>query len=136
MMSLILALIRSNMPAALLAVLLLLGSGYGYWLRSEVKGLEVRLEDAKTRSISLERSNMSLLAALKQQNTAVAELAKRSEEKKKRTAAYRVLAHQKSLGFQKMAVDIMAFEPTGLTQCEQVKVLLEEFSRKLNDSDR
>lgn len=136
MMSLILALIRSNMPAALLAVLLLLGGGYGYWLRSEVKGLEVRLEDAKARSISLERSNMSLLAALKQQNTAVAELAKRSEEKKKRTAAKRVLAQRKSLGLQKVAEGIMAFEPTGLTQCEQVKALLEEFSRKLNDSDR
>lgn len=135
MMSLLLATIRSNAWATLLATLLLVGGGYAYWLRCEVSGLELRLEDAKVKALSLERSNVSLLAALKQQNAAVAELARKSAQKKAQTASLRAEARRKAHMFEAAAQNIMAFEPAGATQCEQISSLMERFQQKLYDGN-
>lgn len=136
MMSLLLAMTRSNIAAALLALLLLLAGGYGFWLRGEVSSLEHMLAEARAKALSLERSNLSLVAALKQQNAAVAELAKYSQTKKRYAEASRGLARQRSLQLQKVADDIMLYQPAGYTQCEQMQGLLDEFLRKLRETDR
>ncbi len=135
MMSLLLATIRNNLPVAALAVLFMLAGGYGYWLRCELATREAQLEEARVRAASLERSNVSLLVALKQQNAAVTELTKRSEAKMQQAAALRSSAQHKSLAVQKAAERLLRFEPAGATQCEQIKALV-GFSRELYHRDR
>ncbi len=129
MYSIIWALIRSHVPATLIAMIYVLVTGLFVVQRAEINHLRQSVEQCHTQGEGLKLSNAALVASLKEQNAAVQAMYEDSIHRKNNAEKALQAVRKKAIADSRKAQELRTTLVMG-DECVQLKALLALYSSR------